>query len=142
MGISSAKLRQLSVSSLIFLLKSLRWFVPSVIGLLAIWMIGGNFLASQQEKEIEQDIEEFVKRFPDTEPNDSALKLRALMAKLGRYSTGVIRKLEYLPVEWQQRLLEHDYHQSYLTSLETEFIYGFNFMLNVHLYSHDFHFRC
>jgi len=283
--ISSAKLRQLSVSSLIFLLKSLRWFVPSVSVLLAIWMIGGNFLASQQEKEIEQDIEEFVKRFPDTEPNDSALKLRVLMAKMGihgggtpefpidaytmshpdfavsesnrqafeeireelgdylddqiskpndtvepipdklrqylidnaedlkairehilnnevplwqrdinpilevdytfivpshlnlvnfqkvivldvleknsrgqlkqaeemlevsdnlnqslrndyslisqlvvlimgRYSTGVIRKLEHLPVDWQQRLLEHDYHKSLLTSLETEFLFG------------------
>lgn len=258
-------------------------------------MIGGNFLASQQEKNIEQDIEEFVKRFPDTEPNDSALKLRALVAKLGmsgggtpefpidaytmshpdfavsesnrqafeeireelgdylndqiskpndtvepipeklrkylieneeelkairehilnnevplwqrdmtpilegdytfplpshldlvnfqrvivldvleknsrgqlkqaeemlevswrldqslrndyylisqlvvlimgRYSAGVIRKLEYLPVEWQQRLLEHNYHQSVLTSLETEFVSGFNFMLNLHLY--------
>jgi hypothetical protein len=295
MGISSAKLRQLSVSSLIFLLKSLRWFVPSVSALLAIWMIGGNFFAAQQEKEIEQDIEQFVKRFPDTEPNDSALKLRALMAKLairgggtpefpidaytmshpdfavsesdrqafegiraelgdyldaqisqpndnfapipdklrqylidnaediesirkhllnneiplwqrditpivegdytfplpsylnlvnlqkvilldvleknsrgqvkqaaemlevswnlnqslrndyylisqlvvlimGRYSTGVIRKLEYLPVEWQQHLLEHDYHQSVLISLETEFLSGFNFMQNLHLY--------
>ena len=297
MGISSAKLRQWSVPSLIFLLKSLRWFVPSVSVLLAIWMIGGNFLASQQEKEIEQDIQKFVKRFPDTEPNDSALKLRALVAKLGisgdgatefpidaytmshpdfsvsesdrtaleeirkelgdyldaqiskpndtvapipdqlrqylidnakdiesirkhilnnevpvwqrditsilegdstfllpsyfdfdlvnfqklilldvleknsrgqvkqakemlevswrlnqslrndyyiisqlvvlimgRYSTGVIRKLEYLPVEWQQRLLEHDYHQSLLTSLETEFVLGFNFMQNLHLY--------
>ncbi|MEQ8753900.1 MAG: hypothetical protein RID09_10345 [Coleofasciculus sp. G1-WW12-02] len=293
--ISSTKLRQWSFSSLIFLLKSLRWFVPSVSVLLVIWMIGGNFFAAQQEKEIEQDIEEFVKRFPDTEPNDSALKLRALMAKLaihgggtpefpidaytmshpdfavsesdrtafeeireelrnyldaqiskpndklapipdklrqylidntedieaiskhllnneiplwqrditpivegdysfplpsylnlvnfqnvilldvleknsrgqvkqaaemlevswnlnqslrndyylisqlvvlimGRYSTGVIRKLEYLPVEWQQRLLEHDYHQSLLTSLETEFVSGFNFMRNLHLY--------
>ncbi|MEQ8975778.1 MAG: hypothetical protein RIE73_36025 [Coleofasciculus sp. C1-SOL-03] len=295
MGISSAKLRQWSVPSLIFLLKSLRWFVPSVIGLLAIWMIGGNFLAAQQEKEIEQDLDEFVQRFPDTEPNDSALKLRALMAKLGmsggstpefpidtytlshpdfavsesnrqafeeireelgdylndqiskpnddvdpipenlrkylvdnakdieairqhilnnevpqwerditpivegdysfplpsylnlvnfqnvilldvleknsrgqvkqaeemlevswrlnqslrndyylisqlvvlimgRYNTGVIRKLEDLPVEWQQRLLEHDYHQSLLTSLETEFLFEFNFMRSSHLY--------
>jgi len=80
---SSTKLRQWSVSSLIFLLKSLRWFVPSLSILLAIWMIGGNFLASQQEKEIKQDIDAFVERFPDTEPNDSALKLRALMAKLG-----------------------------------------------------------
>ena len=292
---SSTKLRQWSVPSLIFLLKSLRWFVPSVIGLLAIWMIGGNFIASQQEKEIEQDIQEFVKRFPDTEPNDSALKLRALMAKLGisgggtpefpidaytishpdfavseskrqafeeireelgnylntliskpndnvdpipdqlrqylidnaeyieairqhilnnevpqwerditsivegdytfplpsyfnlvnlqnvilldvleknsrgqlkqaeemlevswrlnqslrneyylisqlvvlimgRYSTGVIRKLEYIPVEWQQRLLEHDYHQSVLISLETDFLFEFNFMRSSHLY--------
>jgi len=80
---SSTKLRQWSVPSLIFLLKSLRWFVPSVSVLLAIWMIGGNFLASQQEKEIEQDIQEFAERFPDTELNDSALKLRALVAKLG-----------------------------------------------------------
>ncbi|EDX73405.1 hypothetical protein MC7420_1201 [Coleofasciculus chthonoplastes PCC 7420] len=292
---SSTKSRQWSVSSLIFLLKSLRWFVPSVSVLLAIWMIGGNFLASQQEKEIEQDIDEFVERFPDTEPNDSALKLRALMAKLGisgggtpefpidaytrshpdftisesdrqafeeireelgdylnaqiskpndnvdpipdklrqylmnnqekleairqhilnnevpqwerdmtpivesdytfgfpshlnlinlqkvilldvleknsrgqlkqaeemlevswrlnqslrndyylisqlvvlimgRYSTGVIRKLEYLPVEWQQRLLEHDYHQSVLISLETDFLFEFNFMRSSPLY--------
>ncbi|MEQ8537936.1 MAG: hypothetical protein RIB93_10860 [Coleofasciculus sp. D1-CHI-01] len=294
-GMSSTKLRQWSVHSLTFLLKSLRWFVPSVSVLLAIWMIGGNFLASQQEKEIEQDIQEFAERFPDTELNDSALKLRALVAKLGisgggttefpidaytqshpdftisesdrqafeeireelgdylnaqiskpndnvapipdklrqylmnnqkkieaisqhtlnnevpqwerdmtpivegdhtfglpsslslvdlqnvilldvleknnrgqvkqveemlevswrlnqslrndyyfisqlvvlitgRYSTGVIRNVEHLPVYWQQRLLEHDYHKSLLTSLETEFIHGFNFMQNLHLY--------
>ncbi|MFP4100226.1 hypothetical protein [Coleofasciculus sp.] len=54
---SSTKLRQWSIPSLIFILKSLCWFVPSVSVLLAIWMIGGNFLASQQEKEIEQDIQ-------------------------------------------------------------------------------------
>jgi hypothetical protein len=298
MGISSAKLRQWSVPSLIFLLKSLRWFVPSVIGLLAIWMIGGNFLASQQEKEIEQDIEEFVKRFPDTEPNDSALKLRKLMAKLGisgggtpefpidaytlshpdfavspsdgqafeeirgelqdyldaqlskpndtidtipkklrtylkknvkniediskhilqngtlqwqrdmtpilegelefdypgylnlvylqyvislgileknsldqiqgaeemldiswkinqslsneyylnnqlfslmagRYITGVIRKLEYLPFKWQERLFEHNYQKSLSTSLEVELFLGFNIMQDLHLYSSE-----
>lgn len=279
-----------------FLLKSLRWFVPSVIGLLAIWMIGGNFLASQQEKEIEQDFDEFVKRFPNTKANDSALKLRALMAKLGihgdgtsefaidaytmshpdfavsesdlqafeaireeleeyldaqlskpndniapipnnlsqylkenaenikdirqhilnhevpqwerninpikhgdigfyfpsysnlfelqmvmtldilnkknsgqlkdaeemlevawkinkslhqdyyigtqftalstaNYTTGVIRKIEYLPVEWKHRLLEYDYDESLTTSLEGGFLMGFKFVQNLHLYS-------
>ena len=294
--ISSVKVSQWSLSSFIFLLKSLRWFVPSVSVLLAIWMIGGNFLASQQEKEIEQDLEEFVKRFPDTEPNDSALKLRVLMTKfgmfggstfefpfdvytlshpdfavspsdrqafeaireelgdyldaqiskpndtvdpipdklrqylmnnrenleairqhilnnevpqwerditpivegdstfilpsylslvnlqnvilldvlekdsrgqvkqaeemlevswrleqslrneyyvisqlyfliMGRYSTGIIRKLEHLPVEWQKRLLEYDKKKYFLTSLDAEILFEFNFIKNLHLYS-------
>jgi hypothetical protein len=52
-------------------------------GLIAVWIIGGNLLAAQQEKEIHKEWEEFAKQFPKTETNDSALKLEALTAKLG-----------------------------------------------------------
>jgi hypothetical protein len=53
------------------------------MGLLAIWMIGGNLLASQLEKEINQELEqkakELAEAYPDPEPNDSALKLEAIL---------------------------------------------------------------
>lgn len=42
----------------------------------------------QPEKEIERDLKEFAKQFPKTGPNDSALKLRALVAKLGMGFSG------------------------------------------------------
>ncbi|NEO98772.1 MAG: hypothetical protein F6K58_08855 [Symploca sp. SIO2E9] len=66
---------------LLRLLKFLRWSIPVFVGLLAIWIVGGNFLAAQLEKEIEQEIEKFAQQFPLTEPNNSALKLQALTAK-------------------------------------------------------------
>ncbi|MBD0390299.1 MAG: hypothetical protein ICV54_28325, partial [Nostoc sp. C3-bin3] len=49
-------------------------------GLIAVWIIGGNLLAAQQEKEISQAWEQFAKQFPKTEANDSVLKLEALTA--------------------------------------------------------------
>lgn len=64
-----------------FRLKLIRWLFPSVVGMLALWMIGGNLLADYLEKDIKQEIEEYAKQFPYTEPNDSALKLKAILAK-------------------------------------------------------------
>lgn len=61
----------------------LRWFAPLLIALLVIWIIGGNLLASQQEKQVDRDLEQFVSRFPTTGPNNSALKFEELMAALG-----------------------------------------------------------
>lgn len=65
-------------------LKFFRWLVFGLIGLLAVWMIGGNLLASQLEKEIDRELEEKAKElaeaYPDPEPNDSALKLEAILA--------------------------------------------------------------
>ncbi|NEQ74939.1 MAG: hypothetical protein F6K23_18985 [Okeania sp. SIO2C9] len=62
-----------------------RWLVFSVIGLVALWMIGGNLLASLLEKEIDREIAQKVKeleeQYPDPEPNDSALKLEAIFLK-------------------------------------------------------------
>ena len=62
-----------------------RWLVFGVIGLLTLWMIGGNLLASLLEKEIEREIAEKMKEleaeYPDLEPNDSALKLEAILLK-------------------------------------------------------------
>ena len=62
-----------------------RWLVFGVIGLLALWMIGGNLLASHLEKEIDREISQKVKEleeeYPDREPNDSALKLEAILSK-------------------------------------------------------------
>ncbi len=65
-------------------LKFFRWLVLGLIGLLAVWMIGGNLLASQLEKEIDRELEEKAKElaeaYPDPEPNDSALKLEAILS--------------------------------------------------------------
>lgn len=64
-----------------FQLKFIRWLFPSIVGILAFWMIGGNLLADYLEKDIKQEIEEYAKQFPYTEPNDSALKLEAILEK-------------------------------------------------------------
>ena len=64
-------------------LKFLGGSAVGLAGLLAVWIVGGNYIASVQEKEIEQDVAAYAQRFPNTEPNDVALKLAALIAKLG-----------------------------------------------------------
>lgn len=64
-----------------FRLKFIRWLFPSIVGILALWMIGGNLLADYLEKDIKQEIEEYAQQFSYTEPNDSALKLQAILAK-------------------------------------------------------------
>jgi hypothetical protein len=64
-------------------LKVLGFSAVGLAGVLAVWIVGGNYIASVQEKEIDRDLAAFAQRFPKTEPNDSALKLAALMAKLG-----------------------------------------------------------
>ncbi|MGC1196746.1 MAG: hypothetical protein WA882_07625 [Geitlerinemataceae cyanobacterium] len=69
-------------------LKLLGRSAMGLAGLLAVWIVGGNYIASQQEKEIERDLAAFARRFPKTEPNDSALKLAALVAKLGLNAGG------------------------------------------------------
>ncbi|MGB7272718.1 MAG: hypothetical protein WBC69_05435, partial [Geitlerinemataceae cyanobacterium] len=81
-------------------LKLLGRSAMGLAGLLAVWIVGGNYIASQQEKEIERDLAAFARRFPKTEPNDSALKLAALVAKLG-LNSGVI----YDPVESKSKSL-------------------------------------
>ena len=76
-------------------IKFLRWTTLGLLGVLIlwivvgkVWIVVGNLMASQQEKEIEQDLKEFAKQFPKTGPNDSALKLRALVAKPGMGFSG------------------------------------------------------
>ncbi|MGB3508114.1 MAG: hypothetical protein WBA93_02480 [Microcoleaceae cyanobacterium] len=64
-----------------FRLKFIRWLFPSIVGIFALWTIGGNLLADYLEKDIKQEIEEYAKQFPYKEPNDSALKLEAILAK-------------------------------------------------------------
>ncbi|MEG4075958.1 hypothetical protein QUA30_25330 [Microcoleus sp. Pol14C2] len=64
-------------------LKFLGGSAVGLAGLLAVWIVGGNYIASVQEKEIEQDLAAFAQRFPKTEPNDAALKLAASLAKVG-----------------------------------------------------------
>jgi len=64
-------------------LKFLSGSVVGLAGLLAVWIVGGNYIASVQEKKIEQDLAAFAQRFPQTEPNDAALKLVASLAKVG-----------------------------------------------------------
>ncbi len=81
-------------------LKLLGRSAMGLAGILAIWIVGGNWLASRKEQEIEQDLAAFSQQFPKTEPNDSALKLAELMAKLG-INSGVI----YDPVESKSKFL-------------------------------------
>ncbi|MEG4459184.1 hypothetical protein [Microcoleus sp. N9_A1] len=64
-------------------LKFLGGSVVGLAGLLAVWIVGGNYIASVHEKEIEQDLAAYAQRFPKTEPNDAALKLGASLAKVG-----------------------------------------------------------
>lgn len=67
---------------LIDLFKLLRWVAPVVISLLAIWIVGGNLLAAQQEKRVDQAREQYIQQFPNTDANNSALKLEELVAGL------------------------------------------------------------
>jgi hypothetical protein len=69
-------------------LKFLGGSAVGLAGLLAVWIVGGNYIASVQEKEIEQDLAAYAQRFPKTEPNDAALKLAASVAKLGLNAGG------------------------------------------------------
>lgn len=64
-------------------LKFLSGSAVGLAGLLAVWIVGGNYIASVQEKEIEQDLAAYAQRFPKAEPNDAALKLAASLAKVG-----------------------------------------------------------
>lgn len=64
-------------------LKFLGGSVVGLAGLLAVWIVGGNYIASVQEKEIEQDLAAYAQRFPKTQPNDAALKIKASFAKVG-----------------------------------------------------------
>ncbi len=58
-----------------------------VIGLIvltmSIYLIGGNMYAAEQEKPLEQAIASYVRQHPKTAPNQSAIELQTLMAKLG-----------------------------------------------------------
>ncbi|MBE9042650.1 hypothetical protein IQ235_17965 [Oscillatoriales cyanobacterium LEGE 11467] len=49
----------------------------------------------------------------------------------GRYIAGTMRKLGDLPVEWQERLVAHNYSQSMLESIHGEFFGMFNVIRNV-----------
>ncbi len=44
-----------------------------------------------------------------------------------KYQAGVMRKVDRLPAQWQQRLLERDYRESMLTSLQGEYFLEFKF---------------
>ncbi len=62
-----------------------RWAITIglIVVTISIWLIGGNMYAAQQEKPIEQAIASYVRQNPTTPPNQSAIKLQALISKLG-----------------------------------------------------------
>ncbi|MGK7927497.1 MAG: hypothetical protein AB4290_20020 [Spirulina sp.] len=68
---------------LFYTLKILRWSILGCAGLLIIWIVGGNWWASQSAKAIKEAIAERQERYPHQEANDSALQLHALTARLG-----------------------------------------------------------
>jgi hypothetical protein len=60
------------------------WKIIKVIGLIiSIWLIGGNLVAAQMEKPLNEAIADYKQRHPQTPPNQSAIELQALMTKLG-----------------------------------------------------------
>lgn len=65
-------------------LKFFLWLVNGlIVSLLALWLVGGNLLAAQLEKPINQGWADFAHRFPKTETNNSGLKLQELTAQQG-----------------------------------------------------------
>ncbi|WP_310481797.1 hypothetical protein [Chamaesiphon sp. VAR_48_metabat_403] len=62
----------------------LQWWVIGAIALItSIYLIGGNIYAADREKPLELAIASYVRQYPKTAPNKSAIELQALMAKLG-----------------------------------------------------------
>jgi hypothetical protein len=60
------------------------WQMIGVIAIsLSIWLIGGNLVAAQMEKPLNEAISDYKQRHPQTPPNQSAIDLQTLMAKLG-----------------------------------------------------------
>jgi hypothetical protein len=59
------------------------WTIGSIVLTMSIYLIGGNMYAAEQEKPLEQAISSYVRQHPKTAPNQSAIKLQALMTKLG-----------------------------------------------------------
>jgi hypothetical protein len=57
--------------------------IGSIALTISIYLIGGNMYAAEQEKPLEQAIASYVRQHPKTAPNQSAIDLQALMAKLG-----------------------------------------------------------
>jgi hypothetical protein len=51
--------------------------------LISIWLIGGNLVAFELEKPMKQAITSYIRQYPNQPPNQSAIELQSLMAKLG-----------------------------------------------------------
>jgi hypothetical protein len=59
------------------------WVIGAIALTMSIYLIGGNMYAAEQEKPLEQAIASYVRQHPKTVPNQSAIELQALIAKLG-----------------------------------------------------------
>jgi hypothetical protein len=57
--------------------------IGSIVLTISIYLIGGNMYAAEQEKPLEQSIANYVRQHPKTAPNQSAINLQILIAKLG-----------------------------------------------------------
>jgi hypothetical protein len=57
--------------------------ISSIALTMSIYLIGGNMYAAEQEKPLEQAIASYVRQNPKTAPNQSAIDLQTLIAKLG-----------------------------------------------------------
>jgi len=88
----------------------------------------GQFKQSEEMLEVSWRLNQSLR-------NDFYLIGQLVVLIMGRYSTGVSRKLEYLPIDWHQRLSEHDYRTSFSNSLEAEVLGTFNYIKNLHLSS-------
>jgi hypothetical protein len=75
------------------------WKIIGSIGLiLSIWLIGGNLIAAELEKPMEQAIANYVRQHPDQSPNQSAIDLQSLITKMGMsfVETSTIDKINKL----------------------------------------------
>ena len=91
------------------------WALANVQKILALDILyqnyQGNTQAMLETLEVSWKLNESLQNRPElTSQLDSIMIIRN--------QVGVIRKIDNLPPEWQQRLLKHDYRQSMLTTVE------------------------
>ncbi len=66
-------------------MKLLSWLNKCAVVLLLVWVVLGNIIASDLAKPLLQAKAELIARFPQTEANSSAIKIKELSARLGIY---------------------------------------------------------
>jgi hypothetical protein len=57
--------------------------IIGIVIILSIWLIVGNLYADYREKPLNEAISNYVRQHPKTAPNQAAIDIQALMAKLG-----------------------------------------------------------
>lgn len=82
-----------------------------------------------QTKEMLENLEVSFKINESISNNNNTLIGQLVSLIIAKNQAGILRKLDKVPSEWQQRLLQHDYRQSILPSLYGESYLGFAFLI-------------